>query len=430
MQESVKTVVLPNGVRVLLVPRTGVESVMVEVKFAAGSCLETDALSGTAHFLEHMEFRGTIRRPSATIIFRELDTVGAASNAFTCQDQTAYHVRLEAGQLPLAVDMLADLTLNSLIREEDMAIERGAILEEARSNLDNPSHLAYWQMHAAAYPGMALGRPIIGTLETISALTPDHLLAFRARHYLPSRTLVVIVGKFDETEALRLVKGSFGAWHPGITSVGMPQELVELAPQPVVAMHHKPEAEQANIALGFRAYGHDHPRLAALDLLCNILGGTTSSRLHISVRQDRGLAYSVGSFTEAYRGTGLLSVMAGLAKDQLTPAIGVIVDELARLKSEGVAPEELARAKTNARGGLALASETSSFLSEFYGDEELFSSAPRSFGSYLDALEAVTPTDVLDVARDVIRASTFRLGIVSPFDDPEPYLALAAKLGD
>ena len=431
MQENVKKIVLMNGVRVLLIPRAGVESVLVEVMLDVGSRQESSALGGTAHFLEHLAFRGTEGRPSsAQVIFRELDNVGAAFNASTDRDQTKYHVRLGAEQLPFAVDLLADMTLHPLLRSEYIEAERGPILEEARACLDDPGERVTDALYAVTYPGMALGRPIIGTIETISALNRDRLLGFRARHYLPERTIVVIVGKFDEAVALRLVEDSFGAWHPGCASMVRPEALIEPVTQPQVVLLDRPESEQANIALGFRSYGHGHPRLAALDLLALILGGTASSRLFVSVRGERGLAYNVSADTTTYRGTGLLTVASGINQDKLEAGLGVIVNELVKLKAEGVTEEELRCVKAHARGQLALATENSRFFSTFHGNEEMFSPTPRTLGGYLAALDAVTRTDLLEVARDVIKTSAFRLVMDGPFDDPEPYLALAAKLGD
>lgn len=431
MQENLKKIVLPNDVRVLLIPRSGVESVLVEVVFDVGSCHETPELGGAAHYLEHLAFRGTEGRPStAQVIFRELDRFGADYNASTGRDQTKYYVRLEAEQLPFAVDLLADMTLHPLLRPEDIEAERGPILEEARGASDDPEERVTDALYAAIYPHMALGRPIIGTLETISSLDRDRLLCFRNQHYLPERTVISVVGKFDEAVALSLVEKSFGNWHPGHASAARMEALSEIPSQPQVVLLDRPESERANIAFGFRTYGYGHPRMAALDLLALILGGSPSSRLFVGVRGERGLAYSVGADTTTYRGTGLLTVSSGINQDRLEAGLEAIIGEMAKLKTEGVTEEELHDVKTHARGQLALATESSRFFSSFYGNEEMYSLAPRTLGGYLADLSAVTQADLLEVARDIFKASALRLIMDSPFDDPEPYLALAAKLGD
>lgn len=422
---------LSNGMRVLLIPRQASEMVHLEVFYDVGSGHETFELNGAAHFLEHMAFKATERRPSPVMIARELDGVGAEFNAATGQKQTTYYVRVASEELPFAVDILSDMLLHSTFPQAELDIERGAICEEVKRNLDLPSRRAYNLMQAGAFPNMALGRPVVGTVQSVTDMSRDQLLGFRARHYLPERSLVVIVGNFDEAEAYRLLDDTFGAWRPDIQEVVTLEPLATLEPRPMVLMHHQPDAKQANVYVGLRTFGRNHPGQNPLELLTNVIGGTMSSRLFVKVREEKGWAYSIGAGTFSHRDHGQFLVAGGLTAKHLVEAVEIIVGELVDIKAHGITEEELTLAKRNIRGQTALAVSRPSFLCDFHAEEAMCSSTPRTVAEYLAALEAVTLDEIREVAHEVFRASTFRMGLVGPDDASADIESLvAAKLGD
>lgn len=430
MEENIRNIVLPNGLRVILVPRPHSAAATAMVMFGVGSSYEAADMNGAAHFIEHVLFKGGKRWKTAVERSNILDAIGAVENAYTDNELTNYYVQLEAGHLGLAVEMLADMIRYPLFRPEDIGVERGAILQEARMYADDHPWLVGDLFYGLLYPDHPLGRPIIGTVDTITALDREQLTGFFRRHYAPDRAIAVVVGGFEEAIATQLIENSFGSWSPLGGKAELPESPGLLLTQPQATFFRKDDAEQANVAMGFRAYGHDDPRIPALDVLGNILGGTGSSRLWIEVRENRGLAYSVGCGTREHHGTGFLTVRAGLDKEKLELAMNVITGELAKVKTDGVTEEELARAKTNIRGRLALAMESQNSLGNFLGRAAMLSAHPQTPASYLASIDAVTTEEVLGAARDVIRTNQFRLAVVSPFDDSAPYLKLAERFGD
>ncbi len=424
--DEIKRTKLTNGTRVILVPRRESGVVTVQVLVGIGSRDESPELNGAAHFIEHTMFKGTKRRPNTMAISRELDAVGADYNAFTDREYTGYYVKLQAAKVALAVDVVADMLLNSQFRTEDLDSERKVIIEEVRRYLDDPSGLAFDKLYDVMFPGIALGRPIVGTVETVTGLDREALVGFRDRYYVPANTVVTVAGRFDETYTMGLLEHGFGVQGAAFVRSGRGDRYC--APPAKVVMHKKADAEQANVAMGFMAYGHDDPRLPTLKVLSNVLGGTMSSRLFENVREKHGLAYAIGSSASTHHGVGTLEIGAGLAKDRLEPAIDLIVQELAKLQTGGITEEELHRAQENIRGGAALQHESASAIASFYGYRETLRLPAKSIERTLDEIAAVTTENVRAVIDDVVDKNRLALVIVSPFDDPAPYEKIVARL--
>lgn len=430
MREKIIRTSLDNGTRVIFLPRRETDAATFLVAYACGSRHEGDWPFGLAHFIEHMTFKGTPSRPSATAITREFDDLGAYSNAGTAEEYTAYYATMEADHLEAGVAIIADMLMNPLFREEDIESERKVIVEEARRYLDDNEYLIYDLIKSLAFSG-AMARPIVGTVGAIEAIRRDDLAAFRERHYVPEKTVIVVAGRFSKRSTKRLLERTFGRIRPsGRRDDRAPPERRGSLLVPRVLMHRKDEAEQAHVNLSFRAYPLTDPRQPALTVMNHVLGGLASSRLYERIREEHGLAYAVGSSEDVYTDAGQVLISAGLNKEALAEALDLTVVELNRLRRDGVTADELQRAKNSLRGSLAMEAESSYSLAFRHGLEELLCGRVVPIDAYRAQLQAVTADQVLTVARDVFRRGHFRLAVVSPFDDPAPYLALAEKLDE
>lgn len=413
-------ITLANGTRVVLVPHHDTAAATLLALYEVGSRYEKKAVSGASHFIEHMMFKGTARRPTTMAISRDLDAVGADYNAFTYKDHTGYYIRLQAEKLGLAIDMLEDMLYHSAYREKDVESERKVIHEELRMYDDNPAMVVEERMEEELYRGSSLGWRIGGTVETMNGIGRGDLVAFRDRHYVPAKTVLALAGKFDRQEAVALLERTFGrvAKRPAPPPYA-PFSIAKAGKGPRVRAEFK-ETEQVQLAMGWPAYRHGDPRLHALKIMCIILGGTMSSRLFMSVREKRGLAYSVSASATPYQDVGNVVVQAGLAKDRFHDAMRVIMAELARIKAKDVTSEELARAKDFFKGKMVLDLEDSSRLAHWYARQELLLRRVETPEERIAAMNAVTKEDVRRAAADVFRRAKAAIAVIGPFKDPAP----------
>lgn len=409
------TTELKNGVRVVLVPHEDTMAATALVLYGVGSRYERGRENGAAHFIEHLMFKGTGRRPSTLAISRDLDGVGADYNAFTGKDYTGYYIRLPSERLPMAVDMLHDMIRGSLFRAKDIEAERQVILEEIRMYEDNPMELVDEMLDGEMYRGSPLARPIGGTVRSVSGIRRGDLLAFRRAHYRPERAVIAVAGRFDGKEALAMLQASFG--RDG-RSAGRPagfRKFRAAAHAPRVAVRRR-ETEQVQVAMGFRAYPYAHPRLPALSVLSTVLGGSMSSRLFMSVREREGLCYSIRTSVSPFADTGDLTVHAGLSKDRLDRALALIMKELRRIKDRDITAEELARAKEFQRGRLLLALEDSSRAADWYARQALLIGRIDTPQERLRKVFAVTKADVRRAAAEVLSPRRMAVSAVGPLD--------------
>ncbi len=421
--------VLKNGTRVILIPNQNTEAAAVLVLFAVGSRHETNHMAGAAHFIEHLMFKGTKKRPSNLDISQTLDGVGADYNAFTWRDCTGYYVKLEAEKLPMAAEMLGDILNNSLLRDSDIDAERGVIMEEIRMYQDNPMMLVDSVMEEELYRGAPLGRQIAGSIETVGRMHRKDLKAFRDAYYTPERTVVAFAGKFDEESAIRLAEAHFGKRHP--VGGGRDFQKFDVKKAGFRAPHvHviNRETEQVQLAMGFPSYQYGHKKLATTSLLNVILGGTMSSRLFLEVRQKRGLAYFIHSSINVYQDVGNLAIQAGIAKGSVNDAVKVIIDELKKIKSKPVSEIELQRAKDYVKGKMALHLEESSELAEWFARQEVLENRMSRPEEKLKRIMAVTAEDIQSAARDIFRPSRLTMAIIGPGIETDRLKKTAEKL--
>jgi len=413
---------LANGTRLLLAPARDTQAVTVYALFPVGSRHESLAVNGVSHFIEHLMFKGTERRPTTLHISRDLDRVGAEYNAFTGKDHTGYYIKVNAEHLELALDMLADMCFHSVYRPEEIERERRVILEEIHLYEDNPSMHLDDIFEGILFRNHPLGRPISGTRETMEGITRPKIVAYRDQHYDPSRLVLTIAGNIGDHVG-DVVARTFGREPSRRRRTTGAMRFARTPRGPAVRIHWK-ETQQAHLAIGVPTFGGDDPRNYPLALCTNILGGTMSSRLFIAVRERRGLAYSVRASADGYADTGSLVVTAGLDPSRLTQAIRVIMRELARIRDRGVTAEEITRAKENIEGRIILALEESSARADWYGKQALLRKEILTPEEKIARLMAVDRAAVQRVAREVLRTDRLHLAIIGNYKDDAPFKKL------
>ena len=419
MQYNVHT--LPNGLRVVLAPMPG-NSTAVIVMSGTGSRYEDKRENGLAHFLEHMFFKGTRRRPSAKAISEELDALGAVYNAFTAKERTAYFAKVSKQYLDTALDVISDIFLNSKLPEKEITKERGAIIQEVDMYEDMPmrtvDNVFDELLFGAEHP---LGRTILGPKENIRSFTRKDFSAYMKRNYTPLNTVVCIAGAFDEKKVLAKVRKEFG-----ILPHGNPPSCITFASEqnaPRIAIKEK-KTDQTHFILGVPAYPYLHKDEFALAVLSTILGGGMSSRLFLEVREKRGLAYSVHSWVERYPDTGYLAVQAGVEHGKLEKTVQTILAEFKKIKKTNVSKQELEKAKNYIKGTLTLSLETSDEIAGHAATSMINLGRVRSLDEILKGVDAVSAADVARVARDLLRTDKLNLAIIGPHVDKEKFASL------
>ncbi|GAA1812390.1 insulinase family protein [Planosporangium flavigriseum] len=417
---TVRRTVLPSGLRVLTEAIPAMRSVSFGVWVSIGSRDETPELSGASHFLEHLLFKGT-RRRTALDISAEIEAVGGETNAFTAKEYTCYYARVLDADLPLAIDVMCDLVADSVLTEADVETERGVILEEIAMVDDEPGDEVHDIFAEAVYGDHPLGRRISGTPETIAALTRDQIMEFYRSRYAAPTVVVTAAGNLDHDEVVARVAAAFeqspyfnGA---GAPAPGRARDLLVPVAARQVRVQNK-DTEQAHVVLGCGGLARDDERRFALGALNNVLGGGMSSRLFQQIRERRGLAYSVYSYTSQFADSGLFAVYAGCAPGKVDEVLSITRDELAKVAAEGVSDAEVARGKGMLKGSLVLGLEDTGSRMSRLGKGELLYRRMLSVDELLARIDAVTPEDVRAVAAEVL-SNPSSLAVIGPFDDPD-----------
>lgn len=419
-----KPIVLSNGMRVHLMPFAGTQAATVLVFVKVGSRYEYADINGASHYIEHLMFKGTKRRPTTLDISRDLDAVGAEYNAFTGKEYTGYYITIEAGKLPLAVDMIHDMMFHSKYDKAEMDRERGVIIEEINMYRDNPMMHVEDLLEEAMFDGNTLGWNIAGSPKTMRGMTREQVIAFRDAYYIPSRVVIGVAGKVNKS-TLALIKKTFGSVKAKPAAAEY-EKIAAAKPKksPAVRVQEK-HVEQLQVAFGFPSYGVADKRNAALSLLASILGGTMSSRLFVSVREKKGLCYFVRAENSAYDDTGAFSIRSGLDKSRLKEAVKTILEEVAKIKKAGVTPRELKDAKDNFRGRLLLRLEESSNQADWYARQELLLREAKTPEERMKEIDAVTAAQVKQAANDVLDLAKMSAAAIGPFKDGKAFLRAA-----
>lgn len=404
---------LSNGLRVIFAPLHDTDAVTVLAMTKVGSRYETARNNGVSHFLEHMMFKGTEKRPTARDVSKELDGVGASFNAFTSKDYTGYYIKLGGDHLALAMDIVADMLWHSKFLTEEIDRERHVITEEINMYEDNPiMHVEEKfeeSLFGATHP---LGRLISGPKSNIARMARKDIVGYFQSHYFPANMVLCVAGKFPAASTLREIQSLFGGRGvrrraPGFTPFHVTQR------QPRLALLTR-DTEQVQVALGFPALPYLHKDVPALTLLAVILGGNMSSRLFTRVREQEGLAYSIHASRSSFTDTGAFVVQAGLDKTRLLPALKLIVQELRSAADHGVTDDELAHAKEFIRGKLTIELEDSESLANFLASQQLLTGTIKTPEQKFAELACVRKPDLQRVARTVFCPERLTTAIIGP----------------
>ncbi|MFM9609386.1 insulinase family protein [Streptomyces sp. V2] len=423
---TVRKTTLPGGLRIVTETLPSVRSATFGIWAHVGSRDETPSLNGATHYLEHLLFKGTARR-SALDISAALDAVGGEMNAFTAKEYTCYYARVLDTDLPLAIDVVCDMLTGSLIREEDVDVERGAILEEIAMTEDDPGDCVHDLFAHTMFGDTPLGRPVLGTVDTVNALTADRVRRFYKKHYDPTHLVVAAAGNIDHDDVVRQVRAAFekaGALkNLDATPIDPRDGKRTIRTAGRVELTGR-KTEQAHVVLGMPGLARTDDRRWALGVLNTALGGGMSSRLFQEVREKRGLAYSVYSYTSGFADCGLFGVYAGCRPSQVHDVLKICRDELDQVARDGLTDDEITRAIGQLRGSTVLGLEDTGALMNRIGKSELCWGDQMSVDDMLNRIASVTPDDVRAVARAILGQRP-SLSVIGPLKDKQ-----AARLHD
>ena len=409
---DIRTATLDNGVRVITEQMTHVRSVSLGVWITTGSRAESSAQNGISHFIEHMVFKGTKNR-SAEDIARSVDSIGGGLDAFTAKELVSYNTKVLDEHLPLAFDVLADMVLNPLFRKEDIEKEKGVILEELKMEIDNPEYLLHEIFSSSFWKDHALGKPILGTRDTVRKFDREMIHDYYRRYYSPANILITAAGNLDHKRLVNLARQHF----ENLRMDG------ELGPDPIPVPHaklvfrNKSSLEQTHLYMGVPGYPFPHELRFACYTLNTVLGGGMSSRLFQNIREKQGLAYAVYSELSMFRDTGCMAIYAGTSTEAAGKVIESIVKEFRELKQNPVPEEELRRAKDHLKGSFMLGLESTSSRMSNLARQEMYFKRFFTLDEMIESIEAVTADQVQRIAQEF-------------FDPKNITLAMLGNLGD
>ncbi len=411
MDRDIAVSTLANGVRVITESMPHVRSVAVGVWIGTGSRQESAEQNGVSHFIEHMLFKGTTRR-SAEEIARSVDSIGGNLDAFTAKEMVSYNAKVVDEHLPVVFDILSDLVLNPLFQPGDIEKEKGVVLEEIKMEADNAEYLVHEMFSSSFWKDHALGKPILGTRETVKRFSRQAIEDYYHKVYVPSNLVITAAGNLDHARLLELAGERFERLPPNGA----------MAPSPAPSTHarlnlrNKKSLEQIHVCLGVPCYPLPHERRYAASLLSTVLGGGMSSRLFQNIREKRGLAYAVFSEISAYRDTGCISVYAGTSRESVRQVVRLVLDELRRLKQEPVPEDELRRAKDNLRGALLLGLESTTSRMVNLARQHLYFGRFYSLEEMAANIERVTAGEIQQTAQGFFDRRQVALSVVGDLD--------------
>jgi predicted Zn-dependent peptidase len=399
---------LSNGIRVVSETLPKSRSVSIGVWVKVGSRHEPQELGGISHFIEHMFFKGTEKRTAKDIAI-EMDALGGEMNAFTSQETTTYYTKVLDEHLPAAIDILSDILLASKFDPAEMEKERKVILEEIKGVEDTPDDYIHELFTSTVWPDNSLGRPILGTKDTIKALSHKDILAYTENYYSPKEIVISVAGNFEHARLIELLNASFGK----LSRAGIPKQ--DTTPAFTHAMNvKKKQLEQVQVCLGCKGLNYTHEDRYVISALNTVLGSGMSSRLFQEVREQNALAYTIYSYVTAYRDTGLLTVYAGTDPSNALEAIRLIVKEMKKIKDEGITPAEEARVKTQIKGNLVLSLESSNSHMSRIARQEIYFGKYISIDDIIRGVEKVTAEQVQRMAQQLFTTEDCSLSILGP----------------
>jgi predicted Zn-dependent peptidase len=402
--------VLPNGVRVLVAEMPEAASASLTVFVGAGSRLETRANAGTGHFLEHIVFKGTAKRPTAAEISQLIESKGGVVNAATDKEVTVFWSRVPARHWKVALDVVADLIRAPMLRPGDVEMEKRVVIEELRMYRDQPQDRVHTIIDELLYPKHPLGWEVAGREPVINALDGERLRDFMRKGYVPSRIVVALAGKIDAEEVFAAVDELFSGIEPS--------DAPKLTPAPPAGRVRMKllgrRTEQAHVCIGWRGVPQEHPDKYALDMLNAILGEGMSSRLFLELREKRALAYDVHSYGTNYVDAGHTVIYAGVTPERITEVIEASLEEVAKMRDTIVPEDEIERVRDFNKGRLELRLEDSRGVSNWLAGQELFLGRVKSVQEVCDIIDSISAADVQRVARQYMRPELSYIAAVGP----------------
>ncbi len=416
---------LQNGLRVVTAPMKGTNTVTVLVMCGTGSDNETPGERGISHFLEHMFFKGTKRRPNPRIIKHELDSMGSVSNAFTSHEYAGYFIKAGYVHLDQSLDLLADVYSHSLLDPKEIDRERQVIIEEMHMYQDTPTTEVWRIYEEFLYGDQNAGWDVIGTEGHIRGFTPKQFTNYFKNQYTSKNTAIIVAGNFDEAGIIAKIKDAFSSIRSG--NPHSRGKFTESQKKPALMIHYK-ETDQSHILLGFRGLSAYDPERYAADMLAAILGGSWSARMWDVVRDRLGLAYTVHTSNDNYTNRGHFTTYAGVAHENVERALSAMVKEYKKIRDGGVTEKELKRSKDSMKGHTLIALESSSSVANFVGIEEVLTEKPLTVEEVFKKIDALTRADIQAIAKRIIRPETLNLGILGPHKDATSFKKLLAGL--
>jgi len=409
-------ITLNNGLRLILAPNKATQAVTALLVVGAGSKYETKKNNGISHFLEHLFFKGTKKRPTALKISETLDKVGGIYNAFTSKEWTGYFAKVDAAHWELALDWLSDIFLHSLLPAQEIERERGVILEEINMILDTPMKYVSELWEQLLYGDQPSGWDIIGNKENVQNLQRKDFLDYFKEHYCAKNTVLAVAGNFPEEKIKSIIKSHF-------------KELNKLKPlnklktkekqsEPQALVKHK-QTDQTHLCLGVRAFGAFHPAKYVQEVLAVILGGNMSSRLFTEVREKRGLAYYIHTSCEDYTDSGYLVTQAGVPNDKADMVVKLLLKEYAKIRDRNVSAAELQKAKDYLKGVLTLSLESSDAQAMFLAGQELLENKILTLQEKCAKIERVSQSDIKRLCSAIFRPAKLNLALLGPHKNKE-----------
>jgi predicted Zn-dependent peptidase len=397
------------------------KTVTVLVLVATGSKYETKEINGISHFLEHMTFKGTKKRPTPLSIAEPLDRIGGNFNAFTMQECTGYYAKANGRHLDLLLDIISDITLNPKFNQNEINKERGVIIEEINMYEDMPARKIGDVWDELLYGDQPAGWSTAGRKKIIAQLMREDFVKYHQYHYVAPKIVVVVSGMIEPDEVIKKIKNLFKSISDAKGKNKVPTK--ESQKNPEVKIFYK-NTDQTHIAFGVRAYDIFDKRRYAADVLATILGGGMSSRLFRLLRDKMGAAYYVRTISDESTDIGNLATWAGIDNRRAEEIIKAILNEYKTINDIKVSATELAKAKEHLEGGLILSIETSDELASFYGFQEILKKEILRSEDLIKKIKAVTASDVLEVAKDIFRPEKLNLAIIGPFKNNKPFVNL------
>lgn len=419
--EAISLTRLPNCLRIAYQSIPWSRTVSVGIWVGVGSKDEDESEEGIAHFLEHMLFKGTKRRTSRQIA-QMIDALGGNIDAFTEKELTCFYMRVLPEHLPRGLRLTKELLTEPLFRQKDVEVERNIILAEIQNLEDTPEELVNEAFFKALWDGHPLSHPILGTKELVQKFRPSHLLRFMRKHYVPERTVIAGAGPIEPPKFLDLVSEYFGDWN----SRPRVRQLVEQPPKPSPSLSFtRRRTEHLYFTLGVQGFPILDPAHYPASVLDIIVGGGASSRLFLEVREKRGLAYAIGSFSAAFKQAGFFAVSGSCSPTESEKTVRVIARELKRLCKNGIGKEELERAKTQLKLNIVMAQESVTGLMMRLGRQIHYFGKPIPVEDIVQRIEQVTVDEVVNLARELFTERLFAASFLGPIEEKEAEKLLA-----